>query len=111
MADVGLALVRQDPAKRASAPTKVGEYLACGLAVAATEGVGDLNDHFRNSDIAITVAPSDPPGHIVDRILEALKTPDRVAQARALAEREYDLETGVEGFAAVYRALLAESPE
>ncbi len=108
MADVGLALVRPDHAKRASAPTKVGEYLACGLAVAATEGVGDLKDHFEGSDVAITVAPSDEPGRIVDRILETLETTDRVAKARALAEKHYDLETAVTGFAAVYRSLGVE---
>ena len=111
MADVGLALVRPDHAKRASAPTKVGEYLACGLAVAATAGVGDLNDHFEGSDVAITVSPSEEPERIVDRVLEALETTDRVAKARALAETHYDLQTAVEGFAALYRSLGVETRE
>ena len=108
MADVGLALVRPDHAKRASAPTKVGEYLACGLAVAATAGVGDLSDHFEGSGVAITVSPSQEPERIVDRVLEALETTDRVAKARALAETHYDLQTAVEGFAALYRSLGVE---
>ena len=111
MADVGLALVRPDHAKRASAPTKVGEYLACGLAVAATAGVGDLNDHFEGSDVAITISPSEEPERIVDRVLEALETADRVAKARALAQTHYDLKTAVEGFAALYRSLGVEPRE
>ena len=108
-ADVGLALVRPDHAKRASAPTKVGEYLACGLAVAATAGVGDLNDHFEGSDVAITVSPSEEPGRIVDRILVALGATDRVAKARALAKTHYDLQAAVGSFAALYRSLGVET--
>ena len=102
--------VRIMPSGRARRP-KWGEYLACGLAVAATEGVGDLNDHFQGSDVAITIAPSDEPSRIVDRILEALKTTDRVAKARALAERQYDLQTAVGSLAAVYRTLGVEPCE
>ena len=111
MADAGLALVRPDHAKRASAPTKVGEYLACGLAVAATAGVGDLNDHFQGSDVALTVSPSEEPEKIVDGILAAMGTTDRVAKARALAEAHYDLAAAVGKFAELYRSLGVELGE
>ena len=42
-ADVGLALARPGFARRATSPTKVAEYLAAGLPVIATAGIGDLN--------------------------------------------------------------------
>ena len=109
MADAGLALVRPDYAKRASAPTKVGEYLACGLTVAATAGVGDLDDQFRGSAVAVTVAPSDGAARIVDRVLETLKVPGRVAEARALAESHYDLRSGLRELTALYGALGVEA--
>ena len=108
MADVGLALVRPGYAKRASAPTKVGEYLACGLAVMATAGVGDLDDHFEGSEVAMTVPASEEPEGIVDRILAALDVPQRVAKARLLAEANYDLRSGIHGLAALYEGLGAE---
>lgn len=105
MADVGLALVRPELSMAARSPTKVGEYLACGLAVAATTGVGDLDRQFRASDVAITVPAEEEPGRIVDRVLAVLEVPDRVAKARALAEAHYDLRSGVERFAALYGEL------
>ena len=109
MADAGLALVRPDYAKRASAPTKVGEYLACGLTVAATAGVGDLDDQFRGSGVAVTVAPSDGAAGIVDRVLETLEVPGRAAEARALAESHYDLRSGLRELTVLYGALGVEA--
>ena len=97
MADAGLALVRPDYAKRASAPTKVGEYLACGLTVAATAGVEDLDDQFRGSGVAVTVAPSDGAVRIVDRVLETL------------AESHYDLRSGLRELMALYGSFGVEA--
>lgn len=110
MADSGLALVSPDNAKRASAPTKVGEYLACGLTVAATAGVGDLDDQFRDSSVAVTVAPSDGAARIADKVIETLKVPGRRAEARALAESHYDLQSGLRELATLYNALGVAMP-
>ena len=104
-ADVGLAFVRPEPAKRASAPTKVGEYLACGLAVVAISGVGDLDDHFEGSNVAITVPADADPKQVVDLAIEITNAPDRSGQARTLAARYYDLDEGIESYAALYRSL------
>lgn len=104
-ADVGLSFVRPDPAKQASAPTKVAEYLASGLAVVATSGVGDLEAHFAGSPVAWTVSPEVDPEFVVDRALEALAEPDRAGQARALAELHYDLGSGVAKLTELYRSL------
>ena len=105
MADSGLALVRPDNAKRASAPTKVAEYLACGLSVVATAGVGDLDDQFRGSDVAVTVTPAHGANRIADKVIETLKVPGRVAEARALAESHYDLRSGLRELTTLYGAL------
>ena len=107
-ADVGLAFVRPDPAKRASAPTKVGEYLACGLAVVAIEGVGDLDAQFEGASVARTVPADIDPVRVVELAVEMSNAPDRSSQARALAERYYSLEKGIESYAALYRSLGVE---
>ena len=105
MADSGLALVRPDYAKRASAPTKVAEYLACGLTVTATAGVGDLDDQFRGSAVAVTVTPADGATGIADKVIETLNVPGRVAEARALAESIYDLRSGLRELTTLYGGL------
>lgn len=104
-ADVGLAFVRPDPAKRASAPTKVGEYLASGLAVVAISGVGDLDEQFEGADVAVTVPPEADPVRTAELATRMASLPDRPIRARALAEQYYSLEEGVRSYAALYRSL------
>ena len=48
-ADLGLALRRPSFSMQAVAPTKIGEYLLCGLPVVATKGVGDTDMIGRNA--------------------------------------------------------------
>lgn len=106
VADAGLAFVRPSWAKGASAPTKIGEYLASGLAVAATGSVGDLDTHFRDTTVAFTVdADEADPTRIAERIAAAAGRPDRIVRARELARRRYDLEDGIDSYAALYREL------
>lgn len=40
-ADAGIAFIRPCHSKLASSPTKIGEYLACGLPVVLNSGIGD----------------------------------------------------------------------
>ncbi len=83
----------------------MGEYLACGLAVVSTRGVGDLDAHFESSPVACTIDPDEDPDRVVEWIEKTLALPDRAGSARALAKRYYDLESGIEAYARVYRGL------
>jgi glycosyltransferase involved in cell wall biosynthesis len=103
--DAGLAAVRPDPAKRASAPTKLAEYLACGLAVATTRGVGDLDVQLAGADVAVTFDADAEPGGVARRLAAAATRPDRVRAARGLAGRLFALERGTAAYGAIYRAL------
>lgn len=106
--DAGLAVVRPDPAKQGSMPVKLGEYLACGLAAAATGCVGDVEQHLDGSPVALAFDPqSERPEGIAGRLLAAAARPDRAGAARALAERLYSLERGVEAYAALYEEIFS----
>lgn len=107
-ADAGLALVRCLPSKEASFPTKVGEYLAAGLAVLSTP-VGDL-ETLRDAKALRLIRPGEDTASSVDWLMEAVADPARRASARALAEGYLDLDTGVHALTGVYRSL-GLSPE
>ena len=100
-ADAGLALVRPSPAKDASFPTRIGEYLASGLAVLATP-VGDLE---QLEDPGALRLLRDDADEAVSWLARAVDSPDRVRRARALAEEHLALDRGVETLANVYRSL------
>ena len=55
-ADVGLLLRRADAVNRVSSPTKFGEYLAAGLPVIMTGGIGDYSQLAAESGTGLVLA-------------------------------------------------------
>jgi glycosyltransferase involved in cell wall biosynthesis len=55
-ADAGLSLILPCPSKRASSPTKVGEYLAAGVPVVSTPGIGDCDALFSGHRVGVITA-------------------------------------------------------
>jgi len=107
-ADVGLALVRPSPSKDASFPTKIGEYLASGLAVLATP-VGDL-DSLADGHVLGLHHDGDSAMAAAAWLSAAAAAPDRKLRARELAEATVGLDAGVERLSGVY-ATLGVRPE
>jgi glycosyltransferase involved in cell wall biosynthesis len=59
LADVGLLLRKAHPVNAVASPTKLGEYLAAGLPVVATEDIGDTSDLIASNRLGLVVSPSD----------------------------------------------------
>jgi glycosyltransferase involved in cell wall biosynthesis len=55
-ADVALLLRRPDPVNAVASPTKLAEYLACGLPVVVSDGIGDASDLVRETGAGRVVA-------------------------------------------------------
>lgn len=103
-ADFGLALVAPGPAGVASAPTKVGEYLASGLGVLAT-AVGDLETQLGQARYSRVIGPDDGEEGLVDWLLSHPAAGAREEESRALAERYYDLSDALDRYEGIYRRL------
>ena len=87
-ADLAFATVRMMPSARGLSLIKVGEYLACGLPIVITEGVGDDSDIVRDNDAGAVIDLTDEKvGNAVDRIRKLLAEPGHRARIAALAER------------------------
>lgn len=102
-ADAGLALLRPAPAEDARYPTKIAEYLACGLAVLAT-GVGDVPELADGVSLRLFGGPGDVAG-AVEWLASAVADPARPAAARAQAEARLGLDEGARRLLAVYHGL------
>ncbi len=109
-ADAGLSLVRPTPSKRASSPTKVGEYLASGLPVVSTSGIGDCDTLLSTNPIGVLVRDASDTAY--RQAFEGLKgllgdpaTPDR---CRRVAQEQLSLaQVGGPGYTRLYARLLA----
>jgi glycosyltransferase involved in cell wall biosynthesis len=109
-ADIALSFIKSCFSKKGSSPTKVAEYLACGLPVVLNGDIGDqaelateqatcvVVDDF--TDAALEVAAS--------RALDLADHPvaARVREGRRVAETRFGVETvGVSRYERLYRAI------
>jgi len=94
-ADVALSLIRPSYARIASSPTKFAEYLAAGLPVISTTGIGDLDAHIEEGRAGVLLHSLDRQAYAdALRAVEALRRdPDLGDRCRQEARMRYDLET------------------
>ncbi|MEY4766855.1 MAG: hypothetical protein RI907_3528 [Pseudomonadota bacterium] len=95
--------------KRASAPTKLGELLACGVPCITNGKVGDSEAVLTQGRVGAVVADFDEPSYAqgVDALLKLLNEPDLARRCRAVAEAEFALVTGVARYRQIYDVLMA----
>ena len=107
--DAGLAFIKECLSKTASSPTKIGEYLAAGLPVVASRGVGDVDDLLTRLRVGVVVPELTTTGYLkaVEEVLALANDPGTAGRCRAVARECLDLEAvGWAGYRRVYRQLL-----
>jgi glycosyltransferase involved in cell wall biosynthesis len=108
--DVGISFIKSCFSKMGSSPTKVAEYLACGLPVVLNADIGDQRDLAGETD-ACVVLDSMHGAALADAAARAIALASRPAEARAEATRRvanayFGLErVGVARYLGLYRAL------
>lgn len=116
-ADAGLALIRPVPSKLASSPTKNAEYLAAGLPLVATAGVGGTDELLEDAPgVVVALARFDEASleeglDQLDALLADPETPVRCrAAARGLSLRERGIPSYLRLYARIAAASGGESP-
>lgn len=105
-ADAALSFVRESLSKRASAPTKIGEYLGCGVPVIGT-AIGDARLVLAEPGAGLLIErfDDDALAESARRLAELASAPDRVARTRAAAERWFSLARAVDAYDELYCAM------
>jgi glycosyltransferase involved in cell wall biosynthesis len=106
--DVGLCTVRPSFSKVASAPTRIAEYLAAGMPVAAIAGVGDLDRLLPGCGVGVTLPDSSQSSiRAAATTLRSLAgDPDTPARCRRLAQERFSLDQGVAHYLNLYNTML-----
>lgn len=109
--DAGLCLVRSSFSKTASAPTRFAEYLAAGMPVAVTPGVGDLEALVEDNAIGVVVRDESEEGvaRTAQDLVALAADPACRERCRSVARERFALESGVERYRALYRELTASA--
>jgi glycosyltransferase involved in cell wall biosynthesis len=108
-ADVALSLILTSFARRSASPTKLAEYLAAGLPVIVTPGVGDVDAHIAESRGGVVLRGFDDAAYdeALDAIEELRRDPGLAARCQAQARLRYDLgEVGGKRYRRLYEAIL-----
>ena len=112
-ADAGLSFVRSLPSKRASSPVKNGEYLASGLPVVTTPGIGDYSALVARARVGVVVPSLDAPGYqaAASELRGLLADPGLPARCREVARAEVGLyEVVIPRYLRLYAGLLGPPP-
>ena len=104
--DAAISFVKSGYATASRSPTKIPEYLACGLPIISNRGVGDVDLQIENNGVGVLLDRFDESGY--RKALKGVAGLNGVAnRCRETARREFDLnKVGGERYRRIYRALL-----
>ena len=111
--DVGIFFIRPVLSKRASAATKLAEFLASGVPVVINDGVGDSGSIVREGRVGLVLDSLSPVSfHASIGALQAMLADDGMwERCRDTARRLFDVESGVVEYRNLYdRLTVGEHP-
>jgi len=102
-----MALIKPVYSKIASAPTKLAEYLGCGVPCLGNVGIGDMAETLEGKGVGIALPGfgQDQIGLGMRRLLELTEQPDIQDRCRSVAQQLFSLDGGVTTYSGIYDEL------
>jgi glycosyltransferase involved in cell wall biosynthesis len=109
--DVGLFIIKPLYSKISSMPTKLGEFLGCGVPCICNSGVGDMADIINNKRVGVVLDSfdKDKKKESILHLLELIKDSKIKNRCREAALEYFSLEDGVNLYNNVYNSLDVKS--
>ena len=108
--DAGIFFIKPVYSKMASAPTKLGEFLGCGIPCLSNAGVGDMAAILEGERVGVALEDFSEASmrDAIARLLQLAREPDIQHRCQQVAIGYFSLETGVQRYADIYDELLME---
>lgn len=105
--DAGIFFVKPGFSTCASVPTKLGEFLACGVPCLGNAGVGDLESILEGESVGVILREfsGEAQERAVQRLLEIADHPGIRERCAGVASRYFSLTQGAESYHRIYSAL------
>jgi len=105
--DAGIFLIKPLFSKQASAPTKLAEFLGCGIPCLGNAGVGDMAGILESEGVGIALQSFDEDAvrQALARLLTLAADPATRERCVAAARKHFTLEVGVERYRLIYQQL------
>ncbi len=102
-----MALIKPAYSKLASAPTKIAEYLGCGVPCLGNRGIGDVEQLLESEGVGVAATGiSDAAlATATHRLFQLLQEPGLQQRCRTTAEQMFSLDRGAAAYDEIYRSL------
>lgn len=107
--DAGIFFIKPVFSKRASAATKLGEFLGCGIPCLSNAGVGDMEQILAGERVGAILGEftQSAQADALRRLLELVEEPDIRDRCVAVARQYFSLDKGVQSYNKIYSFLIA----
>ncbi len=105
--DVGIFFIKPSFAKQSSSPTKLAEYLACGLPVIGNAGVGDIEEIILGHELGSLVYRFEEKEYrrAFDRAMQLINDPDFDKRTQGMVDTSLSVKVGVKRYRGIYERL------
>jgi glycosyltransferase involved in cell wall biosynthesis len=105
--DAGIFFLRRAYSVQAAAPTRLAEFLACGVPCLCNDEGGDMAEIVRQENVGVVLSSlqSDHLDLGVDQLLTLLRDKAIRERCRRAAEKYFNLKSGVRAYRAIYESL------
>jgi glycosyltransferase involved in cell wall biosynthesis len=106
--DAGIFFIKPVFSKQASSPTKLGEFLACGVPCLGNYGVGDMDQLLAREQVGVVLKAFDVISveKALQQLLKLVADPETSVRCVATANRHFSLSKGVKAYEKIYNKLL-----
>lgn len=105
--DAGIFFIKPVFSKQASAPTKLAEFLGCGIPCLCNAGIGDMGELLEGEQVGVALTTFDETTMFAGlmQLLALASDPEIRTRCVAAAEKHFSLNEGVRRYASVYEQL------
>lgn len=105
--DAGIFFIKPVFSKQASAPTKLGEFLGCGIPCLGNAGVGDMAEVLEGEQVGIALKAFDEASmaEALHQLLQLAQDPATRGRCVKAAQRHFSLDEGITRYTSVYKLL------
>lgn len=104
----GLLYFTQGISKIGSAPTRMGEFLACGIPVIGNRGVGDMAQIIEDFNVGVVLENNDDESIIkaLEKLNKLYEDEGLIKRCKDTAEAYFSVEKGSEGYRKIYKKII-----
>ncbi len=105
--DAGIFFIKPVFSKQASAPTKLAEFLGCGIPCLSNAGVGDMAEVLEGNQVGVAIKAFDDESMLaaLHQLIKLVNDPKTSARCVASAQRHFSLDEGVRLYEKIYQTL------